>query len=269
MRSSVSRPMSNQEVKSICRSRSRPASVLSADRCFSSSARRSTRNLKPSGKVVSWVKQAHARRDRGLPQIDDGRRDGGAILGLPIGRDRRLDAGAVGAEIVGQQLQELQSAGGRRGRDRRARSRRRGRARRPRRRGWPGTPRCAGRGGGHPPPAGRAAARRRPPRRRAPRSRARPRAGCSWRDRRSRGRSGVGTVSAMRRLSPDGSAGPQPSADLIEFRYVEAGAPSPGADTPLPPRTGPRCARWFDCLRLRRWHCKASADRAETLATLH
>src|SRR5215470_11888536 len=47
------------------------------------------------------------------------------------------------------------------------------------------------------------------------------------------GAAGVGTVSAMRALSPEWSAGPQPSTDLIEFRYVEAGAPSPECGAPL------------------------------------
>src|SRR5262249_57444234 len=116
------------------------------------------------------------------------------------------------------------------------------------------------------------------------------------------GGAGAGGVSAMRPGSPEWSAGRQPSADLIEFRYVEAGAPSPvvagplstGAIVPASPldfTTKPRrtedAGSKFDsrfihvhpdspaffailvAVRRHCWHCKASADGAETVATLH
>ena len=75
MRSSVSRPISNQEVKSSCRSRSRPRRSASSFRCIEQLGAQIDQELEPVGQRGELLQQPHPRRHQRVPQQLLRRRD--------------------------------------------------------------------------------------------------------------------------------------------------------------------------------------------------
>ena len=98
--------MSNQLASSRFRSASSPCSSGSCRARSISSARRSTRNLTPSGSALNWRSKRDPRRLQRLAQLALGGGPLGGPFGLGQGRAAAVDFAAVDVELAGEQPQK-------------------------------------------------------------------------------------------------------------------------------------------------------------------